>query len=67
MFNYNCTEGYRSKGKHSTGKKCCDKSESLCEDVLEILLEILHYDSNLRAWFDRDISFEVGGACSWSC
>ena len=21
----------------------------------------MHYDSNLRIWFDRDISFEVGG------
>jgi hypothetical protein len=27
---------------------------------LEMLQEILHYDSSLRIWFDRDISFEVG-------
>ena len=26
--------------------------------------EILHYDSSLRIWFDRDISFEVGGDLS---
>ena len=26
--------------------------------------EILHYDSSLRVWFDRDISFEVGGDLS---
>ena len=63
-FNYNRAEGYSSKGKHSTAKKFYDKSESLCEDVLEILQEILHYDSGLRIWFDRDISFEVGGDLS---
>ena len=63
-FNYNRAEGYSSKGKHSTAKKFYDKSESLCEDALEILQEILHYDNSLRVWFDRDISFEVGGDLS---
>ena len=63
-FNYNRAEGYSSKGKHSTAKKFYDKSESLCEDALEILQEILHYDSSLRVWFDRDVSFEVGGDLS---
>ena len=42
-FNYNRAEGYSSKGKHDTAKKFCNKSESLCEDALEILREILHY------------------------
>jgi len=63
-FNYNRAEGYSSKGKHSTAKKFYNKSESLCEDALEILQEILEYDSNLRVWFDRDISFEAGGDLS---
>ena len=63
-FNYNRAEGYSSKGKHSTAKNFYNKSESLCEDALEILQEILHSDSNLRVWFDRDISFEVGGDLS---
>ena len=63
-FNYNRAEGYSSKGKHSTAKKFYDKSESLCEDALEILQEILHDDSSLRVWFDRDVSFEVGGDLS---
>ncbi|MDA9009180.1 hypothetical protein N9K16_04385 [Alphaproteobacteria bacterium] len=63
-FNYNRAEGYSSKGKHDTAKKFYNKSESLCEDALEILQEILHYDSSLRVWFDRDISFEVGGDLS---
>jgi tetratricopeptide (TPR) repeat protein len=64
IFNYNRAEGYSSKGKHSTAKKFYNKSESLCEDAIEILQEILHYDSTLRGWFDRDISFEVGDGLS---
>jgi galactokinase len=63
-FNYNRAEGYSSKGKHSTAKKFYNRSESLCEDALEILREILHYDSSLRVWFDRHISFEVGSDLS---
>ena len=63
-FNYNRAEGYSSKGNHSTAKNFYNKSESLCEDALEILQEILHYDSSIRVWFDRDISFEVGGDLS---
>jgi hypothetical protein len=59
-FNYSRAEGYSSKGKHATAKTFYNKSESLCEDALEMLQEILHYDSSLRIWFDRDISFEVG-------
>jgi len=63
-FNYNRAEGYSSKGKHTTAKTFYNKSESLCEDALEILQEILHSDSTLRVWFDRDINFEVGGDLS---
>lgn len=63
-FHYNRAEGYSSKGKHSTAKTFYNKSESLCEDALEILQEILHYDSSLLNWFDRDIDFDVGGDLS---
>ncbi|MDP6709308.1 MAG: hypothetical protein QF893_23465, partial [Alphaproteobacteria bacterium] len=63
-FNYNRAEGYGSKGNHATAKTFYNKSESLCEDALEILQEIFHSDSSLRGWFDRDISFEVGGDLS---
>ena len=31
---------------------------------MEILQEMLHYDSSPRVWFDRDISFEIGGGLS---
>jgi hypothetical protein len=60
-FSYNRAEGYSSKGNHGTAKSFYNMSERLCEDALEILQEILHYESSLRIWFDRDISFEVGG------
>ena len=63
-FNYNRAERYSRKGNHSTAKKFYDMSESLCEDAPQILQEILHYYSTLRVWFDRDISFEVGGDLS---
>ena len=63
-FNYNRAEGYSSKGKHTTAKTFYNKSESLCEDAVEILQEILHSDSTLHVWFDRDIGFEVGGDLS---
>ncbi len=63
-FNYNRAEGYSSKGKHDTAKTFYSKSESLCKDALEILQEILYYNSSLRVWFDRDIDIEVGGHLS---
>ena len=63
-FYYNRAEGYSNKGKHTTAKMFYSKSESLCEDSLEILQEILHYDGYLRIWFDRDISFESGSDLS---
>lgn len=59
-FNYNRAESYSRKCKHPTAKKLYNKSESLCEDAREIL----HSDSALRVWFDRDISFEIGGDLS---
>ena len=63
-FYYNRAEGYSSKGKNSTAKTFYSKSESLCEDALEMLQDILHYNGYLRIWFDRDISFEPGSDLS---
>ena len=63
-FYYNRAEGYSSKGKHTTAKRFYSKSESLCEDALEILQDILHYNGYLRIWFDRDISFGTGNDLS---
>lgn len=47
-FYYNRAEGYSNKGKHTTAKTFYNKSESLCEDALEILLEILYHGGYLR-------------------
>ena len=55
-------EGFRVLG--SIARAFYSKSESVCEDALEILQEILHYDGYLRIWFDRDISFSVGEGLS---
>ena len=63
-FYYNHAGGYSSKGKHTTAKTFYNKSENLCEDALEVLQEILHYDGYLRIWFDRDISFKAGSDLS---
>ena len=54
-FNYNRAEGYISKDKHSTAKTFYIKSESLCEDALEISQVFLHFDNSLRVRFDRTI------------
>ena len=59
-FYYNGAEIYSSKGKHTNAKRFHNKSESLCEDALEILQEILYHDGYLLIWFDSDISFAVG-------
>jgi hypothetical protein len=56
-FHYNRAAGYSNKGKQSTAETFYNKSESLCEDALEVLQEILNYDSSLSIWFDRDIRF----------
>ena len=61
---HNRAESYSNRGNHATAKTCYYKCESLCEDAIVILQEILHSDSSLRVWFDRDISFEVGGDLS---
>ena len=64
IFNCSRAEGYSTKGKHSTAKKFYNSIESLCEDALEILQEILHSDSSLRFWFDREVGFEFGSDLS---
>ncbi|MDC1231780.1 hypothetical protein N8076_00735 [Gammaproteobacteria bacterium] len=60
IFNYSRAEGYSTKGKHSTAKKFYNSSESHCEDVLEILQEIVAADASLHMWFDRGLDFGHG-------
>ena len=48
------------KGKKSAAYKLDSKCESLCEDALEILQEIVAADASLQIWFDMHLDFEHG-------
>jgi hypothetical protein len=56
----NRSDAYHRKGKKSAAYKLDSKCESLCEDALEILQEIVAADANLQIWFDRNLDFEHG-------
>ena len=60
IFHYSRAEGYSAKGKHSTAEKFYDSSESLCEDALKILQEIVAADASLQMWFDRGLDLGHG-------
>lgn len=54
----NRSDAYHRKGKKSAAYKLNSKCESLCEDALEILQEIVAADASLQIWFDRSLDFE---------
>ena len=56
----NRSDAYHRKGKKSTAYKLDGKCESLCEDALEILQEIVAADASLQIWFDRHLDFGHG-------
>jgi len=56
----NRSDAYHRKGKKSAAYKLDSKCESLCEDALEILHEIVAADASLQIWFDRPLDFEHG-------
>ena len=56
----NRSDAYHRKGKKSAAYKLDSKCESLCEDALEILQEIVAVDASLQIWFDRNLDFEHG-------
>ena len=51
----NRSDAYHRKGKKSAAYKLDSKCESLCEDALEILQEIVAADASLQIWFDRNL------------
>ena len=55
----NRSDAYHRKGKKSAAYKLDSKCESLCEDALEILQEIVAADASLQIWFDRNLDFET--------
>ena len=56
----NRREGYLRKGSKAAAYACDAKYESLCEDAIELLSNLLDGDPSLQQWFDRAISFEAG-------
>jgi hypothetical protein len=56
----NRSDAYHRKGKKSAAYKLDIKCESLCEDALEILQEIVTADASLLIWFDRNLDFGHG-------
>jgi hypothetical protein len=56
----NRSDAYHRKGKKAAAYKLDSKCESLCENALEILQEIVAADVGLQIWFDRPLDFEHG-------
>ena len=56
----NRSDAYHRKGKKSPAYKLDSKCESLCEEALEILQEIVAADASLQIWFDRNLDFAHG-------
>ena len=56
----NRSNAYHRKGNKAAAYKLDTKCESLCEDALEILQEIIVADASLHIWFDRNLDFGHG-------
>lgn len=56
----NRSDAYHRKGRKSAAYKLDSKCESLCENALEILQEIVATDASLQIWFDRNLDFGHG-------
>ena len=54
------SDAYHRKGNKASAYKLDSKCESLCEDALEILQEIVAADASLQIWFDRNLDFAHG-------
>ena len=57
---HNRSDAYHRKGTKSAAYKLDSKCESLCEDALEVLQEIVAADASLQIWFDRNLDFGNG-------
>ncbi|MFT7228954.1 MAG: hypothetical protein ACI8PW_001544 [Methylophilaceae bacterium] len=56
----NRSDAYHRKGKKSAAYKLDSKCEILCENVLEVLQEIVAADASLQICFDRNLNFGHG-------
>lgn len=59
IFYSNRAEGYSTKCKHNAAKRFYNKTETCCEEALEILQEIVHPNPYLQTWFDRELNFSA--------
>jgi hypothetical protein len=65
-FTYNKGEGASQRGRSIQAKKHFERADTLFEDALTHLNEIMHSDPSLAAWFDRNTSWEPGSQISLS-
>jgi hypothetical protein len=56
----NRADAYHRKGRKAAASSLDAKCESVCEDALEILHEIVTADPSLQLWFDRELDFTHG-------
>ena len=56
----NSSDAYHRNGSKASAYKLDSKCESLCEDALEMLQEIVQHDASLQIWFDRGLDFGHG-------
>jgi len=56
----NRSDAYHRKGNKTSAYKLDSKCESLCENALEILQEIVQHDASLQIWFDRELDYGHG-------
>ena len=56
----NRSDAYHRKGNKASAYKLDSKCESLCEDAIEILQEIVQHDASLQIWFDRELDYGHG-------
>lgn len=56
----NRSDAYHRKGNKAASYKLDAMCESLCEDALEVLQEIVQHDASLQIWFDRELDFGHG-------
>ena len=59
-FTNNKAERFRKRGNKNKSTKFGNLSESLYQDALEILQEIVDTDASLHMWFDRGLDFGHG-------
>ncbi len=48
------------KGDGYRARKSFNKAESILENAVEYLREVISYNSNLRLWIDREVGFGIG-------